>query len=99
MLPNSGDTIRSWILQRFQKTCNSLSSPFAIRIPKFTSFDLWTNYRASLGIVAHWIGPQHIFTEGLLRDLEEWVEIVGDGRIMRSIGAGKTAGDCWGPNE
>ena len=63
------------------------------------TFNLWIspNYRAFLGIVAHRIGPQHIFTQGLLRDPEEWVEIVGDGRIMRSIGAGKTAGDGGGP--
>ena len=33
----------------------------------------------------------------MLGDPEEWVEIVGDGRIMLSIGAGKTVCNGGGP--
>jgi len=69
MLPHSGNTIRSWILQRFQKTQQLLIQSFRnINTKVHFTFDLWTspNHRSFLGIVTYWISPQHILQSTVL---------------------------------
>lgn len=68
-LPKSGNTIRSWILNSFDKHKESLkielqNAPYSIDF----SFDLWTsnNGLAIIGIVGHWVSSAGMIHHGLL---------------------------------
>jgi hAT family C-terminal dimerisation region len=59
LIPTAGNTMRCWILTRFQKRKTQLKEELCKSMSGLIhfSFDLWTspNYRSLLGIVAHYI--------------------------------------------
>ena len=58
-LPKSGDTVRSWIMQAYEKYKAVLITQLQCIISVHISFDLWTspNHMTFMGIVGHWIDP------------------------------------------
>src|SRR5579859_2928030 len=61
-IPRSGDTIRSWILARFNQACDEIKQHLAMAASNIhISCDMWSspNNYALLGIIAHWTDPDH----------------------------------------
>jgi len=57
-LPNSANTIKYWILQRYRSGQKELTQAFArIEMKIHFTFVLWSspNHRSFLGVVAHWL--------------------------------------------
>ena len=68
-LPASGDTIRNWIIARYQQgqveiAARLQETDFRVHF----SFDLWTspNYLAFFGVVGHWISSTGDLVTALL---------------------------------
>ena len=61
-IPESGDTIRSWILARFNQARDEVKQHLAMAASNIhISCDMWSspNNYALLGVVAHWTDPDH----------------------------------------
>jgi hypothetical protein len=61
-IPQSGDTVRSWILARFNQARNEIKEHLAMAASNIhISCDMWSspNNYALLGVVAHWTDPDH----------------------------------------
>jgi len=61
-LPSSANTIKTWILEQFICSQQSLARYFRQdRSKVHFTFNMWTspNYRAFLGVVAHWIDSDY----------------------------------------
>lgn len=61
-LPSSGNTIKNWIIDQFHHNQQALARSFTRSKSKIHfTFDIWTspNYRACLGVVAHWLDSEY----------------------------------------
>jgi hypothetical protein len=61
-IPRSGDTVRSWILARFNQARDEIKEHLAMAASNIhISCDMWSspNNYALLGVVAHWTDPDH----------------------------------------
>jgi len=61
-LPSSANTIKTWILEQFHRSQQSLARCFRqCRSKVHFTFDMWTspNYRSFLGLVAHWMDTDY----------------------------------------
>ena len=74
ILPQSGDTIRNWIIEDFDRAKLQLkkmiqNTPNLIHL----SFDLWTspNSLAMLGVVGHWMNENHQLTIAVTNESSE----------------------------
>jgi len=61
-LLSSGTRITNWIIDQFHRSQQDLNRMFNCSKSKIHfTFDMWTspNYRAFLGVVAHWLDPNY----------------------------------------
>src|SRR5579859_7759928 len=69
-IPRSGDTVRSWILARFNQARDEIKEHLAMAASIIhISCDMWSspNNYALLRVVAHWTDPDHRQRTSLIR--------------------------------